>query len=93
MKLYEVKSRLNRPVTVQMLEPVAGIDGLSVTRTVATKDPKSEEFRQVDKVIDCPAVVTFPARGRVSVPEAVINNPTVKSYLRRRDFRIVKTHG
>lgn len=91
MKYYEVKSRLNRPITIQMDGPVPGVPGLTVHRTVATRDPKSEESRKTEKVIECPPVFVIPPRGRITLPEPVIKHPSMRAKINARQVRVKPT--
>lgn len=89
MKLVDLKSRANRPLTINLTEKErVSLPAVDYHRLVEQKDKKSGELRAKETVVRCPPVIRIPANGTVTgLPKSVLQHPVVQSFMRRTPGR------
>jgi hypothetical protein len=92
MKLYDIKSRERRAISVQLDEDLGGYKSHSVTRVIARRDRETGENKKRPETKEYPPVLRWGAREVLrGLPESVMNNPAIKAHIKAGRLVVVAT--
>lgn len=92
MKLYDIKSRERRAISVQLEEEVSGMESQEVTRIVRRVDRETGKDRPRPETKKFPPVLRWGAREVLKdLPEAVMKSAALQAHIKAGRLIVVAT--